>query len=273
VNINHLIANAQNMPNIPKLVQELIQGFNDDHINSEYIAQKLSKDQAMTARVLRMANSVRYGGHRQVGSIGEAVVLLGFNALRTLVLSSGIAGAFTLPKGFDIKSFWLRSFTAASISKWLANVASDIDADVAYTAGMLNDVGGLLIHILVPDEAKVIQERIIAGEDRWLVEEEILGFTAPDAGAELASRWKFPDEIVDSIRYQCVPDTEDGYKSLAGVVHLATYFYDNQAMDKEGLLANCPVGHVEKLGINPATLADCIEEIKEMESGMEDILD
>ena len=99
------------MPNIPKVVQELIQSFGDENVDSGEVAAKLSKDQAMTAKVLRMANSSKYGGHRTVGSVNDAVVLLGFNALRTMVLASGLTSAFPTPEGFNIKEFWVKSFT------------------------------------------------------------------------------------------------------------------------------------------------------------------
>jgi len=171
VDLNHLISNAQHMPNIPKVVQELIKSFGEDNVDSCEVAEKLSKDQAMTAKVLRMANSSKYGGHRNVGSVNDAVVLLGFNALRTMVLASGLTSAFPTPDGFNIKSFWVKSFSVASISKWIAQQVPDVDAEIAFTCGMIHDIGGLLTHILVNEEAQEIDKVVKQGKQglNWLV--------------------------------------------------------------------------------------------------------
>lgn len=90
VDLKSLIENAQKLPNIPKVVQELIESFNDENVNTEAIANKISADQVLTAKVLRAANSAHYGGHRKVASVNDAVLILGFNAVRTLVLASGL---------------------------------------------------------------------------------------------------------------------------------------------------------------------------------------
>lgn len=274
VDLNNLISNAQNMPNIPKVVQELIESFNTDDINSEQIAGKVSQDQAMTAKVLRMANSAKYGGHRQVGSVNDAIVLLGFNSLRTLVLASGLTGAFITPEGFDIREFWKKSFAIATLSKWLAKFTPDIDNEIAFTGGMLHDVGGLLTHILANEQAQEIDRVVAKGADRIEMESSRLGFTYPEAGAELANRWKFPEIIVDGIRHQLAPQVnEDDYKPLAGIIFLANYLYNNQSLESEALIADFPFEHSALINIDKVAMIDCIEEIKELDSGIEELLD
>jgi len=273
VDLNNLISNAQNMPNIPKVVQELIESFNADNVDSEHIATKVSQDQAMTAKVLRMANSAKYGGHRQVGSVNDAIVLLGFNSLRTLVLASGLTGAFSTPEGFDIKEFWKKSFSVASLSKWLAKFTDEVDNEVAFTCGMLYDVGGLLTHILVNEKALEIDRVVAKGADRIEMESSRLGFTYPEAGSELANRWKFPENIVDGIRHQLAPQVkEDDYKPLAGILFMAKYLCDNQETDSETLIANFPFEHSAKLNLDKVALIDHIEEIKELDSGIDELL-
>ncbi len=273
MDLSHLISNAQNMPNIPKIVQELIESFSNDNVNSEQLAEKVSKDQAMTAKVLRMANSAKYGGHRQVGSVNDAIVLLGFNALRTLVLASGLTGAFKPPEGFDIQEFWKKSFSIASLSKWLAKHTHDIDGEVAFTCGMLHDVGGLLTHILVNEQAQEIDRVVAKGADRIEMESSRLGFTYPEAGAELANRWRFPEEIVDGIRHQLQPTvSEDDYKSLAGIVFIANYLYENREQDTETLINNFPSDHAAALNMDKVAVIDNIEEINELDSGIEALL-
>ncbi|MGH1485170.1 MAG: HDOD domain-containing protein [Cellvibrionaceae bacterium] len=273
MDLNQLISNAQNMPNIPKIVQELIESFGSDNVNSEQIADKVSKDQAMTAKVLRMANSAKYGGHRQVGSVNDAIVMLGFNALRTLVLASGLTGAFQTPEGFDIKEFWKKSFAIASLNKWLSKYVTDVDPEIAFTCGMLHDVGGLLTHILASEEAQEIERVVAKGADRIEMESSRLGFTYPEAGAELANRWKFPQDIVDGIRHQLEPQVaEDDYKALAAVTFISTYLYNNRDQGAEAIIANFPNEHAEKLSMDKVALMDNIEEINDLDSGIEELI-
>jgi HD-like signal output (HDOD) protein len=274
VDLHHLISNAQHMPNIPKVVQELIQSFGDDGINSDEIAQKLSKDQSMTVKVLRMANSSQYGGHRKIGSVNDAAVLLGFNALRTMVLASGLTSAFPAPEGFNIKAFWIKSFALASISKWVAKYTPNINVEVAFTCGMIHDIGGLLTHILVNEEAQKIDRIVEKGADRVTMEDSHLGFNFTQAGAELANRWNFPEAIIEGIRHQMQPQvSEDEYQPLAGIIYIAQYIFNNREGDNEVFMANFPLTHAKALGINMATVLDQLDELKEVESGIEELLD
>ncbi len=277
MDLNHLISNAQNMPNIPKVVQELIQSFGDENVNSDTIAEKLSKDQAMTAKVLRMANSSRYGGHRNVGSVKDAVVLLGFNAIRTMVLASGLTSSFPTPEGFDIRGFWMKSFTVGSISKWVARHAPDIDVEIAFTCGMIHDIGGLLTHILVHEEAQAIDEVVAKGANRVEMEECRLGFNFAEAGAKLACRWKFPEDIVEGIRHQLNPvvATEDGeeLKTLAGVLSIARYLYEYKEDDQETLVGNFPTDMAKALGMDMVSLIKDIDELTIIDEGIEELLD
>ena len=95
--MKQMIQSATNLPSIPKVVQELIASFNNQNISSMQISEILSNDQALTAKVMRMANSVRYGGHRKVGSVKDAVLVLGLNSLRTLVLAAGFTSNLKAP--------------------------------------------------------------------------------------------------------------------------------------------------------------------------------
>lgn len=272
MDLQHLISNAQHMPNIPRVVQELIQSFGDENVTGDDIAKKLNQDQAMTAKVLRMANSSKYGGHRQVGSINDAVVLLGFNALRTMVLASGLSTAFPKPEGFDIEGFWLKSFTMGAICKWVAKYAPDVDPEIAFTCGMIHDIGGLLTHILVSDQAQEIQRVVEQGANRVEMENERLGFNFTDAGAELACRWKFPQEIVDGIRYQLEPQvSEDDYKSLAGIICIAKYIYESKE-DHQACIENFPAEHAKALKLDRVALLNSLDDIDSIDSEMDEVI-
>lgn len=272
VDLKSLIENAQKLPNIPKVVQELIESFNDENVNTEAIANKISADQVLTAKVLRAANSAHYGGHRKVASVNDAVLILGFNAVRTLVLASGITGAFKAPDGFDLRGFWHNSFAVASTCKWLARYSKD-SQETAFTCGMIHNIGELLIHILLPEECKEIQKIVDKGARNSDIEKHVLGFDFPEAGAELASRWKFPDSIVAAIRYQLDPNSSAEFSRYAALIYIADYIvHMNELGDQAALLAGFPNDLATALGINLVKMLDVIEETKALAGQFDHLL-
>lgn len=272
MDLQHLIDGAQQLPNIPKVVQELIESFDDENIKTEDIAQKISADQVLTAKVLRAANSAHYGGNRKVGSVNDAVLVLGFNAVRTLVLASGMRGAFKAPQGFDLPGFWHNSFAVACTCKWLAKFSKD-DTETAFTCGMIHNIGELLIHIILPDECKEIQKVVDRGGRNSDIEKNVLGFNFPEAGAELASRWKFPDAIVAGIRDQLNPLAAPEFSRLAALINIADYIvHENEKNDGAEIVAHFPNELATKLGINLVKLMERIDESKDLIGGFDELL-
>lgn len=270
--LKNLIDNAQKLPNIPKVVQELIESFGDENVNNEVIAKKISSDQVLTAKLLRAANSAHYGGNRKVGSVNDAVFILGFNAVRTLVLASGITGAFKAPEGFDLPAFWHNSFAVAATCKWLAKFSKD-EAETAFTCGMIHNIGELLIHILLPNECSEIQKVVNRGGFNAEIEKNVLGFNFPEAGAELASRWKFPDNIVAAIRNQLDPLGAGEFSRGAALIHLADYIvHENEKDGGATLVENFPNDLATKLGINLVKLMDRIDETKDLMGGFDELI-
>lgn len=273
VKIQELIDNAQKLPNVPKVVQELIESFGKENVNNDEIAKKISSDQVLTAKLLRAANSAHYGGNRKVGTVSDAVFLLGFNAVRTLVLASGMTGAFKAPEGFDIKKFWHDSFAVASTAKWLARFSHD-DVETAFTCGMIHNIGELLIHILLPNECKEIQKLVDKGARNTEIEKNVLGFNFPEAGAELANRWKFPQLIVDGIRYQLNPAAVTPLPRLAALINISDYIvHMNEKGDNAALLAQFPNELATQLGINLVKMLERIEETQSLSGAFDSLLD
>ncbi|MDP5151281.1 HDOD domain-containing protein [Rheinheimera baltica] len=269
--MKHLISNATNLPSIPKVVQELIASFSNPDITSNHISQILINDQALSAKVLRMANSVRYGGHRKVGSIKDAVVMLGFNSLRTMVLSVGFTSALDGPAAFDIREFWLKSFKMANRCKWLAKTLK-IDAEVAFTCGLLHAIGEYLIHVVKPAEAVVIDERVNTGESRSRLEQQLLGFDYTQAGAELTDFWHFPQEIVQAIRWQENPTGSPELSSYAACVHIAHYMVENEAKIADGNLDDFPAKLVHSMHLTLSDVFGKFENVPELDEGIEEFL-
>jgi len=271
--ISQLFEHTEKLPTIPEVVREVIQSFNDYGVDTKKVANKIAVDQVLSARVLRAANSVRFGLSRQVGSLNEAMVVLGFNAVRTLVVASGLTGAIKAPAGFDLKPFWKRCAANAGYAAWLAK-SLKLREDLAYTGGLMLYIGVLLIHQELPEEALAIERAVTSGGNRAGVEESLLGFTHAEVAAELASRWNFPAEITEAFKVYPKPLECGDFLPLAGVFHVADILSSQQlaGAEVESLKDALPRDLLTKLGLDADTLLTELPAIQDISAGLDDLL-
>ncbi|WP_083981842.1 HDOD domain-containing protein [Arsukibacterium ikkense] len=247
--MQHMIEQATNLPSIPQVLQKLIASMNDDNVSADKLATIISSDQAITAKVLRLANSVHFGRQRQVGSVKDALVVLGRDTLRTLVLSIGLVSSFKAPATFDLAAYWRRSFKLANRAKWLAKL-NKADAEVAYTCGLLHGIGEYLIHIMEPALAKTIDEQVEGGAPRRKTQLELFGFDYTMAGSELAKYWKFPNEIADAILWQQQPAGSGALLPYATLLYLARYMIHFQDKINDGNFDDLPLKLIHAAHMN-----------------------
>ncbi|TDV72432.1 HDOD domain-containing protein [Pseudomonas sp. LP_7_YM] len=203
--IEQLFTDLGSLPSIPKVAQDLIIKFDNPSSNLESVARNIEKDPVIAAKILRLANSARFRGSRESSSIEDAATRLGFNTLRTLVLASAVTGAFKAGPSFDLKGFWLKSFQVAGICRLLAK-KTGADAEIAFTCGVMHDIGELLIQTGAPQVAERINNVTKTGTTNRAANETLqLGFGYPEVGAELARRWHLPPVIQNAILYQARP--------------------------------------------------------------------
>lgn len=205
MDIEKLFADLQSLPSIPKVAQDLMLQFDNPSSDLESIARNIEKDPVIAAKILRLANSARFRGSRESSSIEDAALRLGFNTLRTLVMASAATGAFKAVPNFDLKGFWLKSFEVAGIARLLAK-QSGADPEIAFTCGVMHNIGELLIQTGAPAVAERLNNATRAGGSGRIANETLhLGFGYPEVGAELARRWHLPQVIQQAIAYQARP--------------------------------------------------------------------
>ncbi|WP_148716619.1 HDOD domain-containing protein [Chitinolyticbacter meiyuanensis] len=199
--IDEVFEQTHKLPTVPRVVQELISSFGQEDINVSEIADRIALDQVITAKLLRLANSAHFGASRKIGSAHEAIIVLGFNTVRTLVVASGVTGAFVATPGFDRQQFWRKGLHVALAARGIAQRSRD-NREIAFTCGLLHSIGELLIHVVEPELAAKIDRSVATGSDRIKLESSNLGFTYLELGAELARRWNFPETIQQAIAEQ-----------------------------------------------------------------------
>ncbi len=228
MNTELLLRYATRMPALPKLVQEIIQAFNLPNVDADLIAGKVMLDQVLTSKILRLANSSFYGGRRKIESANDAVVLLGFDALRNLVIASAVADAFNNVAGhIDFTAFWRKSYMVAALAKWLIRRcgARGPTPDTAFTAGLLHDIGALLLHALEPELATRVELEVKRGVPRGEAEPTHFGCSSSAVGAELCRHWFFPESLVRAVADQDEPLAVACPSPYALVVEMAKTLY------------------------------------------------
>jgi HD-like signal output (HDOD) protein len=219
--IDRLLESVRTLPSIPKALSEVLESLNKENVTVAEVTRPLESDPALSAKVLRMSNAAHYGLPKQVASVEEAAYLVGMNAIRTMVISSGLMGSFDAIPGFDMKRFWRLSLLSGFLARDLASILH-LPSEEAYTAALMHGLGILAIHGAFPEDALAIDSACVdlSPVDRAECEMERLGFHHGDVGSEIASRWKLPDSIVQTIRFYPYPKRLAA-SNLAGVVHCA----------------------------------------------------
>ncbi|MBW3695832.1 HDOD domain-containing protein [Vibrio sp. T187] len=220
-----LISRLNELPRIQQVLQELLEMVNQDDVDFGALSAKMAQDQVLCARLLRMANSAHFGGTKKVSSINDAIIRVGSGPVRTLVVASVLSGAFPKLDTMDLNEYWANTFEVATIASKLGAEAG-LDANEVFTTAVLHNIGELMIHSLVPEQATEIEKRVEAGEERYAVQQEVIGRCSPGLGAKLAKAWKFPDDMVQAIKFFNSPEQAEGSTKLASTIHFARDIHD-----------------------------------------------
>ncbi len=223
--MDRLIDRLDRLHTAPQVACQVLTLLQDENFETYELVQCLEADPALATSVLRLVNSSYFGLARNVASLQHAVTYLGSRSLRLAVLSFGLLDQLVrdMPgKVYD--DFWRRSLTMASVAARLAVRKQELASDEAYSAGLLSDVGLLLLAQLETDCYVKLYQR--AGHGTMLIESERerFGFDHGQLGARLLDRWNLPDCLTNAIAtHHHLPDCDD---PLAVTTHIANLMAD-----------------------------------------------
>jgi len=236
------------LPVMSEVAQALVRTLNDPDATGAQVQAIISRDPALTANLLRMANSAQFGLSRQVVSLDHAITLIGMSRIRALALSTSIKAAFPQVPGLDRAAFWKFNMACAGFAQWLA-AGARIDAQEAWLAGMMLRLGELLIGQRSPDVFAEIEANSRDAEARWEHEQRVLGFDEAQVTAVLAKYWNFPEHIIAGLQNASAPMQVQPFDPLAGVVHLAALLADSPQPSPD-VVADLPLDLIAALQLD-----------------------
>lgn len=193
----------QSVPLPPRAVQELLRLSHESDVDMQRIVDTITSDEALTARVIRVVNSALFGLTRRVSSVQQATVLLGKGAITQIavgVAALHIETAIPTDLPLSRQAFWRHSMGTAFLARHLGRNTSGVDTEEAFTAGLLHDIGKLvLMGYLGPEYSHVLNEAATARRPLHQVEREMLGVDHDDIGRELCNRWKLSDTFQSAL--------------------------------------------------------------------------
>lgn len=225
------------LPTLPTVIAKMLELVDNPKTSASTLSSLIMRDQVLTARILKLANSSFYAFPRQIATVKLALVVLGFENVKEMALSLSVLNQFKgeNSKHFDTSMFWQHSVSVGACTRMLARDTCYRLAGEAFVAGLLHDIGKVVLNQYLPKEFAEIQTLIFEGG--WecdKAEQEILGVTHAEVGAWLAERWNLPIILVEAIRYHQHPELCPRNSELPLLVYLGDYLSAKCNLGKSG---------------------------------------
>lgn len=223
-----IIEKIDDLPTLPRTVLKITELVNDPKSSAKDLARVIADDQVLTARLLKLVNSSFYGFPERISTVTGAIVLLGFDAIRNLLLTTSVFDLFAnhnRKKKQDQEKFWDHSLGCAVGAKVIGNYLRHDRIEELFVSGLLHDIGKIVEMMYLADEyTKVVA--VIDKENILMTtaENKVLGYNHAEVGKLLAEKWNLPVKLVQVIAHHHQPDNAGSFAMEAAIVHLADIF-------------------------------------------------
>ncbi len=207
VRIKRVTQSIIGLPTLPTVVSKMLEMIDNPRTSASSLARLISQDQALTAKILKLANSAYYGFSREISTVNMAIVVLGFNTVKDMGLWLSVFDVFKKSSDnsdFDIVRFWEHSIACGVAARMIAKHSRSRYAGEAFVAGLLHDIGKVVLNQYFHQEFIDILQ-LAQSTTLEAAEAEVLGLGHGRIGAWLAEKWNLPSLICDSILYHHQP--------------------------------------------------------------------
>jgi HD-like signal output (HDOD) protein len=215
-----------NLPSIPHIITEVSQMLDDENTSASDLCKVISQDQSIATKILSVANSPMYGIPRRVATIDFAIVIIGLEHIRSLLLALSMMEMFKAKNSADWNhnDYWKHSLMVGTTAKKIADDLRYPKSGEVFTAGLLHDLGLLVLHKYMPRDFKNILDLVKKDGVPYLQAEKIvLGFSHEDIAEYLFEKWNFPSFINDAVLYHHNPSLSQNNPVLSSLIHLVDY--------------------------------------------------
>ncbi|MFC1735998.1 HDOD domain-containing protein [Candidatus Hydrogenedentota bacterium] len=276
--LEDLVIRTETIASLPEIYSQIVEVVNHPHSSSRDVANLISGDTGLTARLLRLVNSAFYGFPSRIETVSRATTLIGTNELCELALATSVMSIFgkALEGIVDMNMFWSHSLACGIVARILANSASEPNSERYFVAALLHDVGKLMILKHMPDVARQILEAAKdTGRPVHSIESEILRYNHTDAGGALLGTWGLAPSHREAVSFHHNPLTARNYPVEAAITHVAEVISNAMRTGREHSdpLPSLEIDAWESLELDPETLPAILDEaevqIRDLQSAFE----
>ncbi len=257
--IEKKIVELANLPTLPGILKKISLMTESGESSAADVAQVISTDQVLTAKLLRLVNSPVYGFPGRISSITHAVVLLGFNVVKGLVVGTAVFDTL----GASGQGLWKHSLGCAIVSRKLAQQMGNSEPEEIMVAGLLHDLGKVALTFVFPKEyQQVLETARLANRYVGDVEREVLGVSHTRVASWLATQWHFPARLADPLTYHHNPELAKASKDATSIVHVGDILARGMGYGHPGDDVMPPLNHeaFQSLGISFSQIDKALEE-------------
>lgn len=265
---------------IPQIALKIFRMINEDLYEIDALTEEIRKDQVISAKTLQLCNSAIFSKRKKIESVEHAVVLLGQHLLLKYVISASIKGFFSqCGMGYSLckGGIFHHAISTAVVAEKLAGLTGKISPSLAYTAGLLHDIGKVALDQYIYADFPLFY-RQLNDEKRNLVEIEknVLGIDHAEVGGDLAHSWSLPESLIETIRYHHVPENSVQHTELVHIVYLADLLMSrfNTCLELERINTEALASRLETIGFSIDSFPDIVDfiPVKSLEPSSELVL-
>lgn len=243
------------LSSIRNVTSGIIRIINDPRSSAKDLKELIEIDPPLTAKVLRLANSAYYAPRRRIGEIDQAIIIIGFDAVKELALSQKVCEIFNKDirvSGYSRAELWKHSIAVALLGKMIYRKELGERGENAYAAGVLHDIGIIVEDQFFQDDFKSILRRTLIQERNLpLVERKAQSYDHADIGRVIARDWKFPREMSTAIGFHHMPNRARGrFTQMASVLYIA-----------ECVAAQCEIGYADERFTDEKLFQACVRRL------------
>ncbi len=215
------------LPTLPTVISKMIELVDNPKTSATSLAKLITTDQALTARILKIANSAYYGYSREISTVDMAIVVMGFNAVKEMGLSLSVFDVFkdlSNVKHFDVTEYWQHSIGCGVAAKMLAQHYYQAIAGEAFVSGLLHDIGKIIVNQYLHEEFVQIIDAVSEQKSTFdEAEQDILGVTHGQIGSWLVDKWRLPRLISHAIKYHHTPWEAKNSQVIIALINIADH--------------------------------------------------